>query len=101
MSAKDPLFLGKLKNAWDLEFKQNAELILILCGSVSSWIEENILKSSGFMGRVSLTLFLQELSLFTANQMLHSIGFKGSDYDRFKILSITGGIPRYLEEIQP
>ena len=101
LGAKDPLFLGKLKNAWDLEFKQNPELILILCGSVSSWIEKNILRSSGFMGRLSLTLFLQEFSIFTSNQFLDAIGFQGSDYDRFKIFSITGGVPRYLEEIQP
>ncbi len=101
MAAEDPLFLGKLKNAWDWEFKQNPELILILCGSVSSWIEENILKSTGFMGRLSLTLFLQELSITASNQLLEAQGFQGSDYDRFKILSITGGIPRYLEEVQP
>lgn len=101
MGSKDPYFLGKLKNAWDLEFKQNPELILILCGSVSSWIEENILSSTGFMGRLSLTLFLQELKLIECNQLLDELGFRGSEYDKFKILSITGGIPRYLEEVDP
>lgn len=101
MGSKDPLFLGKLKNAWDLEFKANPELILIFCGSVSSWIEENILRSTGFMGRISLSLSLQELKLPECNQLLDKIGFRGTDHDKFKILSITGGVPRYLEEIQP
>jgi hypothetical protein len=101
MGSKDPQFLGKLKNIWDMEFKQNPELILILCGSVSSWIEKNILQSTGFMGRISLTLFMQELQLLECDQLLNAIGFRGSDYDRFKILSITGGVPRYLEEINP
>jgi AAA+ ATPase superfamily predicted ATPase len=101
MGSKDPHFLGKLKNAWDMEFKQNPELMLILCGSISSWIEENILKSTGFMGRISLTLYLQELKLPECNHFLDLIGFRGCDYERFKILSVTGGIPRYLEEIQP
>ena len=32
--------------------------------------------------------------------MLHLQNFKGSDLDFFKILSITGGIPWYLEQIQ-
>jgi len=100
MGSKDPQFLGKLKNAWDIEFKSNPELILILCGSVSSWIEENILSSTGFMGRISLTLPLQELKLFECNQLFDQIGFRGTPYDKFKILSVTGGIPRYLEEIQ-
>ena len=32
---------------------------------------------------------------------MNQIGFRGTAYEKFKILSITGGIPRYLEEIQP
>ena len=46
MGSKDPHFLGKLKNAWDQHFKKNPNLILILCGSASSWIEKNILSST-------------------------------------------------------
>ena len=49
MGSKDPTFLGKLKTAWDLYFKNNPQLIFILCGSISSWIEENILSSTGFL----------------------------------------------------
>lgn len=101
MGSKDADFLGKLKNAWDLEFKKNANLILILCGSVSAWIEKNILESTGFMGRLSLVLDLEELKAHECNQLFNKIGFRGSAFEKFKILSITGGIPRYLEEIKP
>lgn len=101
MGSKDPNFLGKLKNAWDLEFKNNPNLILILCGSVSTWIEKNILSSTGFVGRVSLDLSLEELPLSDCNKFWpdharHNI----SAYEKFKTLSVTGGIPKYLEEIQ-
>lgn len=68
MGSLDPTFLGKLKNAWDRHFKKNPELILILCGSASSWIEENILSSTGFLGRVSFTLTVEELPLKSCNQ---------------------------------
>lgn len=98
MGSKDPDFLGKLKTVWDNHFKQNPKLILILCGSVSSWIEENILSSTGFMGRISLTLTLEELPLFDCNKFLDKYSLK-STYEKFKILAITGGVPRYLEEI--
>lgn len=101
MGSKDPNFLGKLKNAWDLYFKMNPGLILILCGSVSAWIEKNILGHTGFMGRVSLTLALNELTLSECNEFLHTLGIRDSAFEKFKILAITGGIPRYLEEIQP
>jgi len=99
MAGSDKDFVGKLKGAWDTKFKKNPKLILILCGSVTSWIEENILNDKGFMGRVSLTLTLKEMPLSDANKFWgkHRI----SAYEKFKILCVTGGIPRYLEEIQP
>src|SRR3989338_7082289 len=68
MGSKDPDFLGKLKNAWDLEFSKNPELILVLCGSVSSWIEKNILSSTGFVGRRDLILNVKELPLKDINE---------------------------------
>jgi len=101
MGSLDPDFLGKLKNAWDLEFKKNPQLILVLCGSVSAWIEKNILGSSGFLGRISLSLTLEELPLFDCNTFWTDSGDNISAYEKFKILSVTGGIPKYLEEIQP
>ncbi len=93
----DDLFLGKLKTAWDEWFSKNPRLTFILCGSVSSWIDENILSSTGFVGRISLVLTLRELSLRESSVFLGNM----SAYEKFKILSVTGGIPRYLEEIDP
>ncbi len=101
MGSKDPDFLGKLKNAWDIYFKKNPKLILILCGSVSSWIEENILASTGFLGRISYTLTLEELPLKDCNQFWLNKGFYLSPFEKFKLLSVTGGVPRYLEQIIP
>ncbi len=99
MGSKDRNFLGKLKNVWDLEFKKNPELILILCGSVSAWIEKNILSNTGFLGRISLKLTLEELSLQESNQFWENQ--KGiAAYEKLKLLSVIGGIPKYLEEIQ-
>lgn len=101
MGFKDPTFLGKLKNAWDLEFSKNPELILILCGSVSTWIEKNIIQSTGFLGRPSLYVTLDELSLPECNQFWGKRGQKISTYEKLKFLAVTGGIPRYLELMDP
>ena len=67
MATHDKDFAGQLKIVWDTEFKHHSKLILVLCGSVSSWIDENILNSAGFLGRISLKLTPQELSLFHCN----------------------------------
>jgi uncharacterized protein len=101
MGFKDPNFLGKLKIAWDLYFKTNPQLILVVCGSISSWIEQNILSSTGFMGRISLDIRLEELSLAECNEFWNAEKEIVSNFDKFKCLSVTGGVPRYLEEILP
>jgi AAA+ ATPase superfamily predicted ATPase len=101
MGSKDPDFLGKLKTAWDLNFKKNPQLMLVLCGSVSSWIEKNIISSAGFLGRISHKITLGELTLKESNTLLDKIGFKGSAVEKYMILAITGGVPWYLELVKP
>ena len=101
MGMKDVTFLGKLKNAWDQYFKKNPQLILIVCGSVSSWIEKNILSSTGFVGRIDLVITLEELALPECNQFWGKYTKNISAYEKFKVLSVTGGVPRYLENIVP
>ena len=101
MGSMDPDFLGELKNAWDLYFSRNQRLILILCGSASGWIEENILSNTGFVGRISVNILLGELSLAESNAFWMGEKSKVSPYEKFKILSITGGVPKYLEEFIP
>ena len=63
MGSKDTDFIGKLKDAWDIYFKKNDQLIFIICGSISTWIEDNILSNTGYVGRVSLDLIIKELPL--------------------------------------
>lgn len=101
MGSKDPLFLSKLKTAWDQFFKHNPNLILILCGSVSSWIEDNLLSSTGFLGRPTLLITLEELPLYDCNEFWGLKKNRISSYEKFKFLAITGGVPRYLEELRP
>lgn len=101
MGDKDPDFLGKLKNAWDLYLKKNPQLILILCGSASSWIEKNIINSTGFLGRIAHITTLEELPLHECLEFWGAKVKNLSSIEILKILSITGGVPRYLEEINP
>jgi uncharacterized protein len=96
MGSKDHLFLAKIKNFWDLYAKNNPHLIFIVCGSASSWIEKNIMSSTGFVGRISFTMTLEELSLSECSQFWPK---NISAYEKFKVLAVTGGIPKYLEEV--
>lgn len=98
MGSKDPSFISKLKAWWD---NQTLAIMVIFCGSVSTWIEENILKNTAFFGRIHLTITLEPLPIYDSVKLLKSSGFQGSDYDTLKLLSILGGIPWYLEQASP
>ncbi len=101
MATGDPNFLGKLKTVWDLHFSENPELILILCGSVSSWIEKNILSNTGYLGRPNLHMTIEELPLDDCYQFWKNKHNHLSSFEILKVLAITGGVPRYLELVNP
>ncbi len=97
----DPDFPGYLKTAWDTEFKKHPKLVLVLCGSVSAWITENILNNTGFVGRDSWDILLQELPLHHCNLFWGKASDRISAVEKLTQLSVTGGVPKYLEELDP
>jgi len=101
MGKYDVTFPGELKYAWDNRFSKNPKLIMVLCGSVSSWIDKKILKSKGFVGRPSLNMLVPELSLRESASFWMRGGCKASSTDMIDVLSVVGGVPKYLENIDP
>ena len=101
MGSKDADFLGKLKIAWDQFFEKNSKLVLVVASSVSSWIDKNILNSTGFFGRVDLTLTLEELSIKDCVKFWKDRQESVSSHEKLKMLAVTGGVPKYLEMINP
>jgi AAA+ ATPase superfamily predicted ATPase len=98
MADGDATFLPKLKDIWDEHFKKQSKLIVVLCGSVSSWIDKNILSSTAFFGRINEKITLGELSIAESLDLLKAQGFKGSTLEKFMVLAVTGGVPWYLEQ---
>jgi len=101
MASDDPLFLSQLKTAWDLYFTKNNKLVMVLCSSVSSWIDDNLVSSTGFVGRISLHQRLRELPINLCLAFWQNLEERISKNEILKVLSVTGGVPRYLEEIDP
>lgn len=101
MGGYNPDFAGYFKEAWDEYLHRHANLIFVLCGSVSAWIAENILNATGFVGRNSFDLELGELALADSVKLFGPGQERLSPTEKFDLLSLTGGIPKYLEEIRP
>ena len=101
MGGYDKSFAGTLKIVWDKMLKKRDNLVLVLCGSVSSWIADNILNGTGFVGRDSLDLVVNELPLSVCRAFWGAAAERTSISEMLDVLSVTGGVPKYLEEINP
>lgn len=97
----DGSFADDLKVAWDNWFKKHDRLVMVLCGSVSSWIRENVIDNTAFMGRRSLDMVVPELGLEDCAKFWGRAAERVGARDILDVLSVTGGVPRYLEEIDP
>ena len=97
----DKRFAATLKIAWDNMFKNHRHLVFVVCGSVSTWIKEKIIDSRSYYGRRSLDIVVPELTLKDCARFWSGRSDRISVRDILDILSITGGVPRYLEEVNP
>ena len=101
MGQYDPQFAGVLRSAWETLWHRHDRVIVVVCGSVSSWIKDNILKNTGFTGRFSRDYVIGELSLAECAEFWGEIRGRIDAREIFDVLSVTGGVPRYLEEVDP
>ena len=62
---------------------------------------ETILDSTGFVGRDSLDIELKELPPFQCQQLLGPAAERMSVREKIDLLSVTGGVPKYLEDVRP
>ena len=101
MGGYDVNYPGALRTAWERYFHRHPKLVVAVCGSVSTWIRENILDNTGFTGRFSRDYVLPELMLCECAEFWRSAKDRVLSREIFDVLSVTGGVPRYLEEIDP
>ena len=99
IGANDPLFLKHFVLMWDLYFKNNPNLIFILCCPTCNWTNESILNNKELTERISLNILLEELPLHECSEFWGIDQY--STLDKLKVLSLTGGVPLYLEDLIP
>ena len=66
-----------------------------------TWIKEKIVDSRSYYGRRSLDIVVPELTLKDCARFWSGRSDRISVRDILDVLSITGGVPRYLEEVNP
>lgn len=95
LAAKQSKLIALLKYYWDNHWK-NANVLLILCGSVASYMVDRVIRSKALYGRIDLEILLRQLYPQEAKLFFRN---KKSKQEILKYLMVFGGVPKYLELI--
>jgi AAA+ ATPase superfamily predicted ATPase len=97
MAVGKSALVGLLKYYWDNHWKQSP-VMLILCGSVSSFMIRSVIRSKALYGRTTMEINLKGLEPDEAYALF---GKKRSIEEVLRYLLVFGAVPKYLEQINP
>lgn len=90
-------FQQAFEHFWNGWAAYQNEIMLIVCGSATSWMITNLIDSHGGLhNRITHELYLAPFSLGETEAMLQSYGFTWNRLSILQIYSILGGVPYYL-----
>lgn len=93
-------FLAAFESFWNGWGAQQNDIMLVVCGSATTWITNKILSDKGgLFNRAARRLYLMPFTLHETEQYLRSRGIQWSRYDIVECYMIMGGIPYYLKLI--
>jgi len=95
-------FVKALGHFWNSWAQQHKQVMLLVCGSATSWMIKNIIDNHGGLhNRITHEMHLHPFNLCETELMLLN---NNVHWDRLAILQIymaLGGVPYYLEMLQP
>lgn len=102
MDTKRSNFVSTLENFWNGWANAQYNIVLIATGSATSWMVDKLLKNCGGLhNRITRRLYLAPFSLKETEEFLKS---RRTTWDRYEILQcymVTGGVPYYLDLLDP
>ena len=95
-------FKSALDYFWNSWGSSQKDLVLVVCGSATSWIINNIVKDTGgFYNRLTRQIRLLPFNLGECEQLLESNGLQLTKRQVVECSMIFGGIPYYLNYLKP
>ena len=102
LDTKKSEFIKAFEGFWNNFGCAKDNLMLIICGSATSWFQNNLINNhGGLYGRVTYEIKLAPFTLHECEEFLCSNNVKFSRYDIIQCYMIFGGIPYYLNYINP
>ena len=95
-------FLTALEAFWNGWGNTRNNLCLIVCGSATSWMLDNLINNKGGLyGRLTSEISLSPFNLNECEQFFQSRNIHMSRYNITQAYMILGGIPYYLDYFNP
>jgi hypothetical protein len=95
-------FLPALEYFWNSWGARRADLLLIVCGSATSWMVDKVVHNTGGLyNRLTGSIYLQPFDLSETESFLHANGIRLDRYQIVEAYMIFGGVPQYLSLFQP
>ena len=89
-------FVSALEYFWNNFASARKDILLIICGSSTSWIINKVLKNHGGLhNRVTYRIPLQPFSLNECEHYMESRNISFSRYDLLELYMVLGGVPFY------
>lgn len=90
-------FVSALENFWNGWAAHQGDIVLIACGSATSWIVDKLLHNKGgLFNRTTRHIYLRPFNLAEVEEYLDYYGFGWDRYQIAQCYMILGGIPFYL-----
>ena len=101
IDTKGSNLVSALEHFWNDWAATQNDIVLIVCGSATSWITRKILKNRGGLhNRVTQKIFVRPFTLAESKEYLTSRGIALEDKDIAECYMIMGGIPFYLKHLR-
>ena len=98
LAGKRSDFLVAFADFWNSWASKHDDLMVIICGSATSWIVRNIFENSGSMyNRVTRRVFVAPFNLRETEMSIESMGLGWSRDTVLKAYLVFGGLPYYLD----
>ncbi|MDR1816175.1 MAG: AAA family ATPase [Clostridiales Family XIII bacterium] len=102
MATPNSGFLAALDYFWNRWASSRKDVLLIVCGSASSWIVENIIDNTGGLhNRLTRQIALPPFTLAECEVYCRELGHAMTRYQMTEAYMIFGGIPYYLSLMDP
>lgn len=95
-------FVSALENFWNGWANMRDDIVLVACGSATSWMVDKLLHNQGgLFNRITQKLYLRPFKLSEMEQYLDEKHFGWNRYQIAQCYMILGGIPFYLTLLNP